>query len=456
MRNAIAVAGLLSLCACNYLETDAQRGYSLGSLGPGGSNSVAFTTADVRMISQREHPVMHNNIVCTEPSPDVAKALATAAGLSAQGGNGAASGSLSLSGSSAEAIAELAGRSTALLGLRDGLYRACEAYANGIIGQDAYALVLSRYGQLMTTLFLSQDITGAAGAAGQAATASAVIQAAAGQQSPNGGANQKSPTSTSGNKATDAGGSGTGTRAVTLASADDTDLAAKPLLLAAGPPAPGAAQTSAANPPTAADAGSAGKQNTAPSSQTQPAPGAGVGAVPALALVRNNEDYIHEGILGAIIVACVNEHDPTRYRRPVAGSAVPPREAVNDWLAPICLRIGYNELAAQEAEAAKHPWPPVDPTLAAMQPTSASGKQPGTNAPAKAGDNTVKQLQLALQKSAATCPGANPGPADGIAGKDTIYAVIAYQKCRGLPINGETTDEKTLEDLGLKKPAPGA
>jgi hypothetical protein len=57
----------------------------------------------------------------------------------------------------------LAGRSTALLGLRDGLFRACEAYANGVIGADAYALVLSRYGQLMTTLFLGQDVTGAAG-----------------------------------------------------------------------------------------------------------------------------------------------------------------------------------------------------------------------------------------------------------------------------------------------------
>jgi len=68
-------------------------------------------------------------------------------------------------GASAEAVLALAGRSTALLGLRDGLYRACEAYANGAIGADAYALVLSRYGQLMTTLFLGQDVTGAAGTA---------------------------------------------------------------------------------------------------------------------------------------------------------------------------------------------------------------------------------------------------------------------------------------------------
>jgi hypothetical protein len=66
----------------------------------------------------------------------------------------------------------LAGRSTALLGLRDGLYRACEAYANGALGADAYALILSRYGQLMTTLFLGQDVTGAAGTEARATASS--------------------------------------------------------------------------------------------------------------------------------------------------------------------------------------------------------------------------------------------------------------------------------------------
>ena len=90
----------------------------------------------------------------------MAKAISAAAALSASVAN---KGSGAAGGASAEAVAELAGRSTALLGLRDGIYRACEAYANGVIGADAYALVLSRYGQLMTTLFLAQDVTGAAG-----------------------------------------------------------------------------------------------------------------------------------------------------------------------------------------------------------------------------------------------------------------------------------------------------
>jgi hypothetical protein len=159
MRNVVSGFAALLLGGCSILEDDVARGYAQsGSLTP-----ATFTTADVRMITQRNRQGSPNPIICTEPSPDVAKALSTAAQLSGSGGNGTATGSLSAGGASAEVALALAGRSTALLGLRDGLFRACEAYANGVIGADAYALVLSRYGQLMTTLFLGQDVTGAAG-----------------------------------------------------------------------------------------------------------------------------------------------------------------------------------------------------------------------------------------------------------------------------------------------------
>jgi hypothetical protein len=140
--------------ACSILEDDVEKGYAQsGLLAP-----ATFTTADVRMITQR--PRTGEIVVCTEPSPDVAKALSAAAEAI---GSAANKGSIGLGGASAESVLALAGRSTALLGLRDGLYRACEAYANGAIGSDAYALILSRYGQLMTTVFLAQDVTGAAG-----------------------------------------------------------------------------------------------------------------------------------------------------------------------------------------------------------------------------------------------------------------------------------------------------
>jgi hypothetical protein len=156
---AVLMFAAFALVDCSILEDEVARGYAQrGAMTP-----ATFTTADIRMITQRTRPNSSDTVTCTEPSPDVAKALSAAAQLTASGGNGEVTGSLAAGGASAEAVIALAGRSTALLGLRDGLYRACEAYANGAIGADAYALVLSRYGQLMTTLFLGQDITGAAG-----------------------------------------------------------------------------------------------------------------------------------------------------------------------------------------------------------------------------------------------------------------------------------------------------
>jgi hypothetical protein len=150
MRYSLFPVVALALIGCNSLENDAQRGfYQTGTW----TTPASYTTADVRMVTERH--VGTRTIICTEPSPDVAKALSTALDLSAkyenfQGG---------VSSASAEAAMELAGRSTALLGLRDGLFRACEAYSNGIIGDAAYTLVLTRYGQLMTTLFLGQDVS---------------------------------------------------------------------------------------------------------------------------------------------------------------------------------------------------------------------------------------------------------------------------------------------------------
>ena len=39
-----------------------------------------------------------------------------------------------------------------MLALRDGLYAACQAYVNGVLGHDAYSLVLSQYGNLLVAL----------------------------------------------------------------------------------------------------------------------------------------------------------------------------------------------------------------------------------------------------------------------------------------------------------------
>lgn len=99
-------------------------------------------------------------IVCAEPSPDVALAVANSFGL---GVSVVSKGSGSVSASQAEGIAQLAERVSTIQLLRDGLYRACEAYANGAISSTVYTLIISRIDDVMVTLLTSELAAGAFG-----------------------------------------------------------------------------------------------------------------------------------------------------------------------------------------------------------------------------------------------------------------------------------------------------
>jgi hypothetical protein len=141
---------------------------------PGGS---ALTTgAEVRAISESEvgassvhGRVQPKYIRCAEPSPDVAKAVSNSFGgsLSAMvsglpaGVTPQVAGAISRS--HAEAMAQLTERLATMQLLRDGLYRACEAYANGAISDTTYAVMLSRYDKTMVTMLLGELAAGAFG-----------------------------------------------------------------------------------------------------------------------------------------------------------------------------------------------------------------------------------------------------------------------------------------------------
>lgn len=489
MRSFLVASAAVALCSCSILDTDVQRGYELG---PGWTTGSAFTTADVRMVTQRTHPLLGNQIVCTEPAPDVAKALSTAAALSAQGGNGVASGGFGASGSSAEALAELAGRSTALLGLRDGLYRACEAYANGVLGQDAYALVLTRYGQLMTTLFLGQDITGAAGAEGKAAIASDVLQAVFDQ--PASGDSKNGTTTTTTTKpasktsggTSDAGKTDPAAPAVVVAAVDASDKP-RPQPAVYGAAGDGStvpqsfqlAQAAKPKPAPAADpapANNAAPSNTAGSNKQDPTTGsqpvaasaAGVSAAAALTLGRMNEDYfgLDNNPLHLLLVACISENDPTRLRHALVPGTLTPapgsKDLSNPFLVTICDKLKVMQIAdlqaAGAAAAASGP-KPITPEAATMQLAAAStGKPNATTLPkGEAGpkpDPTILKVQYALKSK--SCAGCDPGAADGILGPETMAAVANYQRSAGLPVNGNPEDHDLLTNLGIAQPAAPA
>jgi peptidoglycan hydrolase-like protein with peptidoglycan-binding domain len=60
--------------------------------------------------------------------------------------------------------------------------------------------------------------------------------------------------------------------------------------------------------------------------------------------------------------------------------------------------------------------------------------------------NMTREIGLDIQRSLKTA-GFNPGPMDGIIGRQTLGAVAAYQRAKGLPTGGLTLG--TLKSLGV-------
>lgn len=151
----------------------------------GTANTLA-TTGNLRLVSERPRPGPDGSllpIVCTEPSPDYAIAFGQNGNFNATvtvpekatvGGGGAYA--------QTEAVTQLNGRAPAVLALRDGLFAACQAYANGVIGHDAYSMILSQYGTLLVALVAEKPgEAGSSAASARRATLSAMLVACIGR-----------------------------------------------------------------------------------------------------------------------------------------------------------------------------------------------------------------------------------------------------------------------------------
>jgi hypothetical protein len=428
---------LLPAAGCSLLQSEAVRGHDDTH---GWDVPVSFTTADVRIVTKRKHPLLGNDVVCAEPAPDVVKALTQALQASAQGGNATTSAGGAFAASVAEAAMELAGRSTALLGLRDGLYRACEAYANGIIGADMYALVVSRYGQLMTTLFLGQDITGAAGTRGGGTVQSPPVTITL--PSPSGGADKKSSSDTSKNS--------TDKNKTPESTGDAGDV------VDAGKGTQVAAADTTTNKNGAATGGNGTDTGAAKPQTDQTSIGVSAGA--AAALTRMNEDYLllDLNLLHTLFVACINEADPTRYHAPApalaAGASTEPGRSPfvtqidNLWLRRLCDSVSsvdkISQVVAQLAAAMGNVGKLVDPTTTVTL-TSPPAEKKSQPTPAPKLDAQTCRIQQALKDR-----GYDPGKLDCAMGPNTARALTKFQGDKNLPATGKV-DVDTLKALGV-------
>lgn len=104
-------------------------------------------------------------IVCAEPSPDavvsISAAMTAAAKLSQTLPDGATTeASAAAAATYAQNAAFIGMRTQTIQLLRDGLYRACEAYMNGAIDETAYNMLLVNMPKVMTAMMAIDGLTG--------------------------------------------------------------------------------------------------------------------------------------------------------------------------------------------------------------------------------------------------------------------------------------------------------
>ncbi len=159
-----ALVAALALAACAG-EGSIFRPFDLGQ------NQSLSVDAQQRVVTNVALPAGQDRsrVVCAEPSPDVAVAIAKsisanlAATVTPPAGGAAVDARAELARSYAQKLTQLGERTNTIQLLRDALYRACEAYANGAITKTTYALMLSRYDSLAVTLALGELAAGAFG-----------------------------------------------------------------------------------------------------------------------------------------------------------------------------------------------------------------------------------------------------------------------------------------------------
>jgi hypothetical protein len=153
-----ALAVLLAGCESSIYRTDYLDG-----------GKSVVTDAKQRIVTNNKGNVFWGKnrprrIVCAESSPDVAESLSRAISASFRGAlEGRGTASADVAASMSTAVVQLGERLATVQLLRDGLYRACEAYSNGAISDATYSLIVSRVDQTMVALLTSEMAAGAFG-----------------------------------------------------------------------------------------------------------------------------------------------------------------------------------------------------------------------------------------------------------------------------------------------------
>jgi hypothetical protein len=123
--------------------------------------SVSIDAKQRMLVARTRSPTEDDPIerltVCLEPSPDALVAASASFG-------GALAVPEKVGLEVAKALQEQAGqiglRTHTVTLLRDGLFRACEAYSNGVIAREEYKQILNGYGALVLTMMAIEQASG--------------------------------------------------------------------------------------------------------------------------------------------------------------------------------------------------------------------------------------------------------------------------------------------------------
>ncbi|MEL6828025.1 MAG: hypothetical protein AAFN91_17385 [Pseudomonadota bacterium] len=151
--SAWALAGCASvgnLAAVNKKET-----LGSGFNGNGSAPAGVFIDAEQRAVLSNKRANEDLRVVCAEPAPDALSAIAAQAGISVSD----ISNAVSAEGGVSEAAANIGLRTQTIQTLRDGFYRVCEAYMNGL-SEEQYSIMLRRFQTNMIALLAIEQLTG--------------------------------------------------------------------------------------------------------------------------------------------------------------------------------------------------------------------------------------------------------------------------------------------------------
>ncbi|MEO1304117.1 MAG: hypothetical protein AAFV37_04010 [Pseudomonadota bacterium] len=161
-RISLLALGILSLSACasigNLAAVNKKETLGSGLNGKGFAPAGVFIDAEQRAVlsNRRIEKDKDIRVVCAEPAPDALSAIAAQAGVSVSD----ISNAVSAEGGVSEAAANIGLRTQTIQTLRDGFYRVCEAYMNGL-SEEQYSIMLRRFQTNMIALLAIEQLTGA-------------------------------------------------------------------------------------------------------------------------------------------------------------------------------------------------------------------------------------------------------------------------------------------------------